>query len=229
MLLSCRRVARQLALLLCAGAMAIVVATPATAQPVVVIHRNRDVAPAGGIGRLVADALGLGGAAAVERTVLYEVDVAGEVASELEGFRRTVAATLRDPRGWSDDGRILYVPVRSGGEVRIVLASPAVIDDANPTCSARYSCRVGDDVYINDRRWRSGALTYRNRPLPEYRQYVINHEFGHWLGLGHRDCEDAGASAWVMQQQTISLDGCVSRVWPHREESATAARKLGLR
>ena len=174
----------------------------------------------------LAHVLGVGPGRIPERVVLYQVAAKGHVEGDLEEFRSVVTTTLRDPRGWSLDGTVGYIPVRRGGDVRIWLAAPAAIERAHPTCDAAYSCRVGDDVYINDRRWRDSARTYALRPLAAYRRYVINHEFGHWLGLDHRACRSAGAPAWVMQQQTISVGECDPRVWPQRGERLEARRNL---
>jgi hypothetical protein len=116
--------------------------------------------------------------------------------------------------------------VRRDGQVRIWLAAPAAVDAAHPVCSARYSCRVGDDVYINEARWRDAPEPFAGRSLDAYRHYVINHEFGHWLGLDHRRCRGRGAAAFVMQQQSITLDGCDSRLWPQPQEQDEARRNL---
>ena len=161
-----------------------------------------------------------------QRTVLYQVDTKGDVASSLHSFRRVVAETLFDPRGWSLGGSVLYLPVHAGGSVRIWLASPRAVAAAHPTCDARYSCRVGDDVYINDVRWRTGSTTFAGRGLAAYRRYVVNHEVGHLLGLDHRRCRGTGAAALVMQQQTIALDGCEARVWPQSAEHDRARRRV---
>jgi hypothetical protein len=126
------------------------------------------------------------------------------------------AATFSDPRGWSLDGAIGFGEVADGGHFRVWLASPAAVEAAHPVCHRSWSCRVGDDLYINDERWREATRTYREdgRTLEEYRQYVLNHELGHWLGEGHWDCPAAGQPAPVMQQQSIRLDGCRTNVWP---------------
>jgi putative cell wall-binding protein len=155
-----------------------------------------------------------------ERTFTYSSGVRGAVESDLEEFRRVTDATLNDPRGWGLDGAIDFVEVTEEADFRLWLASPQAVESAAAVCHRSWSCRVGNDVYINDLRWREATTTYHQegRSLGEYRSYVLNHEVGHWLGLRHWGCPGAGHPAPVMQQQSIRLDGCHTNVWPVEAE-----------
>lgn len=163
---------------------------------------------------------------AATRTVTYDVGTRGSVSSDVGEFAQISDQTLRDGRGWSLGGSITFRPVQSGGQFHLQLASPAVIG-AYSGCSANYSCRVGDQVLINDRRWRAATSSW-TKSLADYRQYVVNHEVGHWLGLGHSRCPGRGQPAPVMQQQSISLQGCAANVWPLAAERDTVARRYGV-
>lgn len=165
--------------------------------------------------------------AALSQRFTHTIETRGDVAADRETFARIAAETLGDIRGWTLNHNVRYDEVSSAGSFRLILASPAAVDRAAGYCSPRWSCRVGDQVLINDRRWRLTTPTWP-RSRRDYRQYVINHEVGHWLGLGHPSCPGAGASAPVMMQQSQGLDGCVARVWPKYWERAEVARIQGI-
>ena len=80
-------------------------------------------------------------------------------------------------------------------------------------CDTTYSCQSGRFVVINDDRWTTGSPNWPG-PLAAYRQMVINHETGHFLGLGHAFCSGPGDPAPVMQQQSIDMQGCATNSWP---------------
>ena len=160
------------------------------------------------------------------RTFTYEVRTRGTVYADLDVFKRVAAQTMNDRRGWSLGGSIRFREVASGGSFTLWLASPSSMPSFDPICSPSYSCRVGRNVVINDLRWRTGTSAWPE--VAEYRHYVINHELGHWLGRGHVSCPAAGGLAPVMQQQSISLQGCVSNTWPLSSEKSAVASAYGV-
>lgn len=163
-------------------------------------------------------------AQAAERVVTYSVVRQGTVHGDLGHFAAVAAGTLNDHRGWGLGGALAFRQVPSGGDFTLILAAPAVVG-AQAGCDAFYSCRVGRNVYINDDRWRTATATWPHG-VATYQQYVITHEVGHWLGLGHRSCPAGGRLAPTMQQQSISLQGCRSNMWPLISEREQAGRNM---
>ena len=202
--------------------------TPSDTPSPAAVHRGSEPSPAMRGSRPVA--LAVVTATDVERPrgdvradhplITYRVGTRGVPSRALERFAAVAKSTLNDGRGWGA-GTLRFQQVVQGGAFRLWLADRRTVAAADPTCSPNYSCRVGRDVFINASRWRNGAETFKDRSLHSYRQYVINHEVGHWLGLDHRECGRPGGVARVMLQQTITLGGCTPGVWPRAGEQRT--------
>lgn len=145
----------------------------------------------------------------------YTVEVERELPLPPRETARTIDDILADSRSW---GTIENRPLRrvSGdGDARILLSSPATTDKLCAPLETRgkVSCRNGDLVVLNARRWAHATDSYRD-DVRSYRIYLVNHEVGHLLGRGHEECPGQGLPAPVMQQQTYGLDGCRRNVWP---------------
>ncbi|WP_313005768.1 DUF3152 domain-containing protein [Corynebacterium variabile] len=164
------------------------------------------------------------------RTLTYVVETEQGIDTASFGggdsFAAMVDATLADPRSWignRDDliaFRHISVSSSDTPDLRIRLTSP---ETTRQLCGGEIeletSCFVsgGDSsvttdgaagdgrVIINLARWARGALPFAG-DLGSYRQYVLNHEIGHGIGhAAHQPCQEDGALAPIMMQQTLSL------------------------
>jgi hypothetical protein len=135
-------------------------------------------------------------------------------------FAAVVDAILADGRSWiaSRRWRFQRVPACEAANLRIRLTTPTTVDrlcaSAGVDTEGQYSCRNRNDIFINLRRWTLGVPQYEG-DLSAYRTMVINHETGHYLGFGHVFCREPGRLAAVMQQQSISLQGCSPNPFPY--------------
>ncbi len=146
----------------------------------------------------------------------YVVRSRGTITASMTTFAASVAATYADPRGWLR-GHMRFKRVSSGGDFTVLLAQARYLPTYSSVCSVQYSCRVGRNVIINQDRWRWGSR-YFPGPLAQYRQMVVNHETGHWLGNRHAYCGGKGQLAPVMQQQSKGMQGCKPNAWPLARE-----------
>jgi Protein of unknown function (DUF3152) len=161
--------------------------------------------------------------------LVYEYSVRGRGnTADLQEFAAAAAATYADPRGWSIGGSVRFRRVASGGDFTLWLAAASQMATFGGVCDARWSCRNGRNVVINEDRWRgaSPAWTGAGGSQLDYRHMVVNHETGHWLGFGHSHCASPGATAAVMQQQSLGLQGCLANAWPLSGEREAFSRRL---
>lgn len=157
--------------------------------------------------------------------VVIELRTERRAMAGTEGFDQVVRDTLADPRGW----------VQAGFEIRFADDAPNVVvmaegSEVDAICSpydtgSRFSCQIGPVVALNADRWREATDTWPGT-LEEYRQMLVNHEVGHLLGRHHARpaCEQPGAPAAVMFQQSAGVESCLPNPWPLPWEIACAAR-----
>jgi len=158
----------------------------------------------------------------IKATYTYEVISWGNVKADFSEFKSQAGATLTSVLGWRAGGAA-FKQVASGGDMTLVLAEPSRVAGASSYCDSFYSCRVGRYAIINDDRWLGATPSWNNAggSLRDYRHMVVNHEVGHWLGFRHRNCGGANQKAPIMQQQSISLQGCIFNSWPLQSELNT--------
>ncbi|HEX6379833.1 MAG TPA: DUF3152 domain-containing protein [Acidimicrobiia bacterium] len=161
---------------------------------------------------------------------LYEYSVQGRGnVSDLEAFAAAAAQTYADPRGWNRGGTVRFERVPSGGDFTLWLAAAGQVATFGGACDATWSCRNGRNVVINEDRWLAASPAWigAGGSLRDYRHMVVNHETGHWLGLGHVNCAAPGSVATIMQQQSMDLQGCTPNPWPQPLLTAQAQDAIG--
>ncbi len=165
-----------------------------------------------------------------EQVLSYRVATRGPVSADVGEFERHVAATLADDRGWSLGGSLAFQQTTGPADLTIWLSTAGSVPSFSSGCSTQWSCRAGSDVVINEDRWLGATATWPYG-LDTYRHYVVNHEVGHWLGLGHAGCPGPGERAPVMVQQSKGgsiLGPCRFNTWPTDGERAQVAANRGV-
>ncbi|GAA3809587.1 DUF3152 domain-containing protein [Nocardioides panacisoli] len=151
----------------------------------------------------------------VRRTVHYSVRAKGHITASMSRFRSVAQQVYDDPRGWRGAG-VRFVRVPKGGSFTLWLSEARLVPTFSSECSAMWSCRVGRNVIINQTRWLHASPAWNAGSLGRlaYRNMVVNHETGHWLGFHHATCPRRGAPAPVMMQQSKGTGGCRFNPFP---------------
>lgn len=151
------------------------------------------------------------------RLIRYDVKVEDNLDLDPDEAARIIAGVLNDERSWRGAGKGRFELVRAGSkraELHAYIVTPGTTDVlcAPLQTQGEVSCQNGDRVVLNAERWVRGADAYGD-DLVGYRRYLVNHEFGHYIGFGHVPCPGRGKPAPIMLQQTKGLDGCRKNPW----------------
>jgi Protein of unknown function (DUF3152) len=135
---------------------------------------------------------------------------------------RRVDATLASDRGWTRSGRVRFQRLAANANTDVFVAAPDQVDIlcAPLDTAGEVSCCQGRRVVLNADRWRE-AVPHWTGSVRSYREALIQHEFGHRIGQGHRSCEGAGRPHPIMMQFSYGLQGCRCHSWPLDYEVAS--------
>ncbi len=146
----------------------------------------------------------------------FSVEVERATGLDPGAVAELASAALGDPRSWARIRTLERTGDPAVADVRIVVASPATVDalcaEAGLATNGIFSCWNGRVAALNAWRWEVGAVGFPDAAT--YRTYLVNHEVGHALGLGHVACPGSGALAPLMMQQSKGLAGCIANAWP---------------
>ena len=166
---------------------------------------------------LIASVPESGAVAGTGRRWRYTIEVEPGLGIDPDELAVEVRAALTDDRSWARTRTLEQVGDPSAARIRVVLASPDTVDELCGRVGLRtagiFSCWNGRFAALNSWRWENGADGFPD--ITTYRNYLVNHEFGHGLGYGHVGCPAAGAPAPVMMQQSKGVGACVANGWPY--------------
>lgn len=145
----------------------------------------------------------------------YRLEVEAGLPLDGAAVATQVHRILTDRRGWQSIEGVAFARTTGPADFRLIIASPTLTDRLCLPLDTvgQLSCRNGDKVVLNARRWATAVPWYAG-DMGAYRAYLVNHEVGHRLGHGHTSCPGPGAPAPVMVQQSKSLYGCAPNPWP---------------
>ncbi|MGI8459723.1 MAG: DUF3152 domain-containing protein [Propionibacteriaceae bacterium] len=151
------------------------------------------------------------------RLIRFDLRVERGMPFDPEDTARFVASVLNDDRSWTGSGRWRFQLVDDADEAELhawIVSRTTTNHKCFPLLTrGQVSCQNGNNVVLNATRWAHGAKAYGD-DLLGYRTYLVNHEFGHYLGYGHVGCPAPGKRAPVMMQQTKGVGSCRSNPWP---------------
>jgi hypothetical protein len=151
------------------------------------------------------------------RLIRFDVKVEKNLDIPADEAAMLIAGILNDRRSWRGTGRWRFELVSADSdqaELHTYIVTPGTTDRLCAPLQTRgeVSCQTGDRVVLNAKRWQLSAKSY-GTDLVNYRRYLVNHEFGHYIGYGHVNCPGRGQLAPIMLQQTKGLDGCRKNPW----------------
>jgi hypothetical protein len=151
------------------------------------------------------------------RLIRFDVRVERNLDISPDAAAKVIAGVLNDERSWRGSGRVRFELVSADSrraELHAHIVTPGTTDRLCAPLLTRgeVSCQNGNKVVLNAKRWLLGAKSYGS-DLTNYRRYLVNHEFGHYLGYGHVGCPARGRPAPIRLQQTKGLQGCRKNPW----------------
>ena len=176
--------------------------------------------------------------------IYYSIDISSNIDSNVDDFINSVQSIIEHRYGWSSIYPITFKRISSYELRQRVTDSPfdhfelILMDDKDihQNCGSsldglscfNYKTRI---LSIRKSRWLYGSKQSK-MSLKQYRNYLINHEVGHAIGLPHNSTpiiKDGKCYSPIMHQQTKGqLLGCLPTEYPMKEEVPSYDKLLSM-
>lgn len=146
------------------------------------------------------------------KTLRYKISIDSDIKRNQKNFERDVHKILTNKKSWP----INFIIDNNHYDFEIILTPAKKVEY---TCHFKgLSCAdiYNKKIYINNYRWTKGAKP-SELSLQDYRIYLINHEVGHILGLGHSK-PIKNRKVPVMNQHTLGIKPGKPYMWPLPQE-----------
>jgi len=125
--------------------------------------------------------------------IYYNTFIGDELINKISDieFRQIVDSILSDKEGWPQYGYKFIHDIKNPQlkiYIRGAYETEKKLCKGLPGLSCTRFKKNGDpiDIIINYNNWIGGSKSELS--IEKYHKYVINHEVGHWLGIGHTKC-----------------------------------------
>lgn len=130
-----------------------------------------------------------------------------------------IQETMQDPRGWKGMGydfQQVEEQQQQEADIHVHLISNATIvsqfTNKFDGLSVCYTEEMQSTIYLNRNNWDHPPAAFTGTKTA-YQQYVLQHEFGHAIGMDHTTTVQKNGTCHPMSQQTLGTSRCTPNPW----------------
>lgn len=135
----------------------------------------------------------------------YKYCVLDQTGANKAALEERTAAVTSATGGWGLGGALAFEAAQKGCNVTVQLTRSAQMKAVDPACDGQSTCQVGAVVAVNADRW-AAAPSGWGGTLDSYREELLRHEVGHWLGFDHASCTSPVSP--ISQATIVTMPGC---------------------
>ncbi|GAC1601589.1 MAG: hypothetical protein NVS3B29_03480 [Candidatus Saccharimonadales bacterium] len=126
-------------------------------------------------------------AASVAPVVTYKYCLQSTL-TDVSSLKTAAAVGLSAGGGWTLGGRVKFEEADRGCNMDLQIADAAALSRLDYACTGQSTCRIHNDLAINAVNWATPPSWWKTN-LTSYRQELIDHLVGQWLGFDHASCQ----------------------------------------